>query len=102
MKDAVAQAVKRPTACPKVKINVLTMMVDIVAAATSSAAVQEAVVDSTHAFLTNGQNSIPFGTKYIVTGPNTGLWIGNKNRASVGSHFALMALKQGTWYTSSE
>jgi hypothetical protein len=75
-------------------------VVDIVAAATSSAAVQEAVVDSTHAFLTNGQNSIPFGTKYIVRGPSTGLWIGNKNRASVGSHFALMAVKQGTWQVS--
>jgi hypothetical protein len=73
---------------------------DVVAASTSSESVQEAVIDTTHAFLTNGQNSIPFGTKYIVEGPRTGLWIGNKNRASVGSHFALMALKQGTWYCS--
>ena len=48
--------------------------------------------------MTNGQNSIPFGTKYIVDGPDEGKWIGNKNRASVGTHFALMALKQGTWY----
>ena len=51
--------------------------------------------------MTNGKNSIPFGTKYIVEGPREGLWIGNKNRASVGSHFALMALKQGTIYKGS-
>ncbi|KAK5173833.1 uncharacterized protein LTR77_002514 [Saxophila tyrrhenica] len=71
---------------------------NIVAASVSSEAVQEAVINTTHAFLTNGQNSIPFGTKYIVDGPREGLWVGNQNRASVGSHFALMALKEGTWY----
>jgi hypothetical protein len=71
-----------------------------VAASTSSQAVQEAVVDTTHAFLTNGQNSIPFGTKYIVEGSGIGKWIGNENRASVGSHFALMALKQGNIYAA--
>lgn len=76
------------------------LVTDVVAASTSSESVQEAVIVTTHAFLTNGQNSIPFGTKYKVEGPRIGLWIGNKNRASVGSHFALMALKQGSWYSS--
>ena len=71
---------------------------DIVAASVSSEAVQQAVIETTHAFLTNGKNSIPFGTKYAVTGPQIGQWLGNKNRASVGSHFALLALKQSTWY----
>lgn len=72
---------------------------DIVAAGASSAAVQEAVVNTTHAFLTNGLNSVPFGTKYNVEGANLGVWLGNKARSTVGSHFALLALKYGTWGT---
>ena len=67
---------------------------NIVAASVSSTVVQQTVINTTHAFLMNGQNSIPFGTKYLVEGPRKGQWIGNKNRASVGSHFALLALKQ--------
>jgi len=46
--------------------------------------------------LTNGKNTIPFGTKYYVEGPNAGEWIGNKARSTVGSDFALLALKYGT------
>ncbi len=70
-------------------------ILDIAAASVSSTEVQEAVINTTHTFLTNGQNSIPFGTKYIVEGEGTGKWIGNVNRASVGTHFALMALREG-------
>ncbi|MCJ1314388.1 regulator of (H+)-ATPase in vacuolar membrane [Agyrium rufum] len=42
---------------------------NVVAAAASSTDVQEAVVNTTHAFMTNGLNTIPFGTKYNVEGP---------------------------------
>jgi hypothetical protein len=69
---------------------------DVVAAAVSSPEVQQAVVNTTHAFLTNGLNTIPFGTKYYVEGPNAGQWIANRARSTVGSHFALLA-RQGTW-----
>ena len=70
---------------------------DIVTAAASSNAVQSIVVNTTHAFLTNGLNTIPFGTKYYVQGPTAGQWIGNKARSTVGSNFAILALDQGTW-----
>lgn len=75
----------------------LTLFADIVAAGASSEAVQAAVVNTTHAFLTNGLNTIPFGTKYYVEGADVGQWIGNKARSSVGSDFALLALKYGTF-----
>ncbi|EME77457.1 uncharacterized protein MYCFIDRAFT_46339 [Pseudocercospora fijiensis CIRAD86] len=70
---------------------------NFVAAAVSSTDVQQQVVSSTWKFMTNGKNSIPFGTKHYVQGSNEGLWIGNKARSSVGSHFAILALQQGTW-----
>ena len=73
---------------------------DIVAAGASSVAVQEAVINTTHTFLTNGLNTIPFGTKYYVEGPSAGEWIANKARSTVGSDFALLALKEGTWGTT--
>ncbi|KAK4541039.1 hypothetical protein LTR36_008408 [Oleoguttula mirabilis] len=73
---------------------------NIVAAGASSTAVQESVINTTHAFLTNGLNVIPFGTKYNVEGDDVGVWIGNKARGTVGSDFALLALDQGTWGTS--
>jgi hypothetical protein len=73
---------------------------NIVASGASSAAVQEAVVNTTHTFLTNGLNTIPFGTKYYVEGPDVGLWIANEARSTVGSHFALLALDQGVWGTA--
>ncbi|RQM04669.1 hypothetical protein DH86_00004276, partial [Scytalidium sp. 3C] len=73
---------------------------NIVAASASSEAVQEAVVDTTHTFMTNGLNTVPFGTKYNVEGSNVGVWLGNKARSTVGSHFALLALRQGTWGTA--
>ncbi|KAF2771578.1 glutaminase A L-glutamine amidohydrolase [Teratosphaeria nubilosa] len=70
---------------------------NIVAAGASSISVQEKVINTTHAFLTNGLNNIPFGTKYYVEGANVGKWIANKARSTVGSNFALLALDQGTW-----
>lgn len=70
---------------------------NFVAASVSSAQVQQQVVNSTWTFMTNGKNSIPFGTKYYVEGSSTGLWIANKARSTVGSHFAMLALQQGTW-----
>ena len=58
---------------------------------------QEAVINTTHTFLTNGKNTIPFGTKYEVEGPDAGEWIGNRARSTVGSNFAILAVQQGTW-----
>ena len=75
----------------------LTLETDIVAAGASSPAVQETVIGTTHAFLTNGLHSVPFGTKYNVEGPEIGKWIGNRARSTVGSNFALLALKDGYW-----
>ena len=66
-------------------------------AAVGSEELQEAIVNTTHSFLTNGKNSIPFGTKYYTSGSNAGVWIGNKARSSVGTHFAISALQQGLW-----
>ncbi|RMY42419.1 hypothetical protein D0865_11984 [Hortaea werneckii] len=71
---------------------------NIVAASASSTAVQAAVINTTHAFLTNGMNGIPFGTKYEVEGKRAGKWISNRARSTVGSNFALVALKEGTWW----
>ncbi|RMY80948.1 hypothetical protein D0862_12537 [Hortaea werneckii] len=71
---------------------------NIVAASASSTAVQAAVINTTHAFLTNGMNDIPFGTKYEVEGQRVGKWISNRARSTVGSNFALVALKEGTWW----
>jgi hypothetical protein len=70
---------------------------DIVAAGASSAAVQAAIINTTHAYLTDGLHSVPFGTKYNVEGPEVGKWIGNRARSTVGSNFALLALKDGYW-----
>lgn len=67
------------------------------AASVSSSGVQEAIVNTTWAFMTNGLNTIPFGTKYDVEGTDIGLWVGNKARSTVGAHFAILALQQGTW-----
>lgn len=75
----------------------LTCIADIVAAGASSSAVQEAIINTTHAYLTNGLHSVPFGTKYNVEGPEVGKWIGNRARSTVGSNFALLALKDGYW-----
>ncbi|RMY05252.1 hypothetical protein D0868_06508 [Hortaea werneckii] len=71
---------------------------NIVAASASSTAVQAAVINTTHAFLTNGMNEIPFGTKYEVEGKQAGKWISNRARSTVGSNFALVALTEGTWW----
>ncbi|CRG87869.1 Outer capsid protein VP4 [Talaromyces islandicus] len=70
---------------------------NLLVAATSSADVQAVIVNTTHTFLTNGLNAIPFGTKYYVKGDEVGVWIGNKARPTVGTNFALLALDQGYW-----
>ncbi|EME48454.1 hypothetical protein DOTSEDRAFT_118143 [Dothistroma septosporum NZE10] len=66
-------------------------------AAVGSEELQAAIVNTTYSFLTNGLNSIPFGTKYHTSGSNAGVWIANKARSSVGTHFAISALQQGLW-----
>jgi hypothetical protein len=67
-------------------------------AAVDNEELQGAVVNATHAFLTNGMNTEPFGTKYVVEQPGTiGQWIGNRARSTVGANFALILLEQGTW-----
>jgi hypothetical protein len=73
---------------------------DLLVAATSSADVQTVIINTTHTFLTNGLNTIPFGTKYYVEGDEIGVWIGNKARPTVGTNFALLALDQGYWGSS--
>lgn len=73
---------------------------NIVAAAVSSVEVQQAVVNTSHAFLTNGINDEPFGTRYFTTGPRVGQWLSNKARPTVGSNFAILALKEGLIYES--
>ncbi|KAH8701553.1 glutaminase A L-glutamine amidohydrolase [Talaromyces proteolyticus] len=73
---------------------------NLLVAATSSADVQAAIVNTTHTFLTNGLNDIPFGTKYYVEGDEVGIWIANRARPTVGTNFALLALDQGYWGAS--
>lgn len=70
---------------------------DIMYAAVAGTELQKKIIDTTHTFLTNGLNKIPFGTKYVVEGADAGKWIGNKARSTVGTHFALVALQQGRW-----
>lgn len=70
---------------------------NILVASVSSTELQQKVVQSTWEYLSNGLNSIPFGTKYYVEGDRTGKWIANKARSTVGAHFALLALQQGVW-----
>lgn len=70
---------------------------NIMTAAISSTEVQETIVNTTHEFLFNGKNDIPFGTKYYVEGSNAGVWIANKARSTVGTHFSIAAFKQGLW-----
>lgn len=74
--------------------------IDLLVAATSSADVQKLIVNTTHTFLTNGLNTIPFGTKYCVMGDEIGVWLGNKARSTVGTNFAMLALDQGYWGAS--
>lgn len=71
---------------------------NIVAAAVSSEEVARQVVQTSHAFLTNGKHSVPFGTRYFVRGPREGEWLSNKARPTVGNHLAIMAVKQGLIY----
>lgn len=62
-------------------------------AAISSPDVAKRIIDSTYRFLTQGNMNIPFGTKYTVEGSGAGTWVGNKARSTVGSNFALLAVK---------
>ncbi|KAI0481069.1 hypothetical protein GGR56DRAFT_628769 [Xylariaceae sp. FL0804] len=64
---------------------------NMVVAAVSSPHVREAIVSTSHAFLTNGQNSVPFGTRYYVEGPEVGDWVANKARP-IGGVFALLPI----------
>lgn len=80
------------------RIKLIQSGSDIVASAVSSQALQQAVVNTSHVFLTNGQNDQPFGTRYFVTGEKAGKWIANKARPSVGSNFAILAMKEGLIY----
>jgi Domain of unknown function (DUF1793) len=70
---------------------------DLQVAPIVSAEVQEQIINTTHTFLTNGLNTIPFGTKYYVEGDEIGVWIGNEARSTVGLSFSLLALDQGYW-----
>lgn len=80
--------------------NFINEELDLLVAATSSADVQTVIVNTTHTFLTNGLNTIPFGTKYVVVGDDVGVWLGNKARPTVGTNFAMLALDQGYWGSS--
>lgn len=70
---------------------------NVMTASVSSTELQQKVIQSTWEFLSNGLNDIPFGTKYYVEGDEIGVWIANKARSTVGTHFALVALQQGVW-----
>lgn len=84
---------------PSLKDGANILRADMVVAAVSSASVQEAIVNTSHVFLTNGLNDEPFGTRYYVEGPNVGEWIANEARPTVGSNFAIVALHDGLIYT---
>ena len=62
-------------------------------AATSAPDVSKRIMDTTHEFLRTMRNGVVFGTKYVVSGEETGKWIANTARPTVGSNFALWALK---------
>jgi hypothetical protein len=79
----------------------------IFAAATAMASgvanttVRDMFVDDVHAFITNGQNAVPFSDKFFVQDSDksqAGDWNGYKARPVVGGHFALLALEgAGQW-----
>lgn len=71
---------------------------NVVVAAAGGEALRRAVVASSHAFLTNGVNDVPFGTRYFVAGPKRGRWLSNKARPTVGSNFAILAVEEGLIY----
>lgn len=70
---------------------------NLLVASVSSSELQRRIVQSTWEYLTNGLHCVPFGTKYYVEGKETGRWIANKARSTVGAHFGLVALEQGVW-----
>ncbi|KUI69338.1 hypothetical protein VM1G_05065 [Cytospora mali] len=59
--------------------------------------VGEKAVNAMHKFLTNGLNSVPMPTKFVVEGTSDiGTYVVNKARPTVGSVWALLALN-GSW-----
>lgn len=66
---------------------------NIWSAAITSDDVTKRIIDSTHAFLRSMKNGVVFGTKYAVSGDDAGKWMGNTARPTVGSTFALWALR---------
>ncbi|ROW08289.1 hypothetical protein VMCG_03191 [Cytospora schulzeri] len=63
----------------------------------SSYGIGEKAVDAMHGFITNGINSVPMPTKFIVEGTSkVGTYVVNKARPTVGSVWALLALN-GSW-----
>jgi hypothetical protein len=70
-------------------------------ASVAPAELRREIVETTWRFMTNGLNTIPFGTKYHVSGDQAGVWIANKARGTVGAHFALTVSLQGRWDLSS-
>lgn len=73
------------------------LVLDLLVAGCVSSEVQAEIINTTHTFLTNGLNSIPFGTKYYVEGDQVGVWIGNEARSTVGLSLGILALDQGYW-----
>ena len=70
------------------------------AAASKNSTFNDLVITAVHDFISNGKNTEPFGTKYVVDsddGRTIGQWLGNRARPTVGSNFALLAIEQGYW-----
>lgn len=62
-------------------------------AGVTDANVTTRIIDTTHEFLRTMKNGVVFGTKYLVAGKEAGQWVGNTARPTVGSNFALWALR---------
>ncbi|KXT11063.1 hypothetical protein AC579_8547 [Pseudocercospora musae] len=63
--------------------------------------VKHMFVDDVHAFISNGQSTIPLGDRFYVGTNGTheaGTWDSYRARPVVGGHFALMALDALTWW----
>ncbi|KXT00156.1 hypothetical protein AC578_3299 [Pseudocercospora eumusae] len=64
--------------------------------------VKDMFVDDVHAFISNGQSTIPFGDRFYVStsgSDEAGTWDSYRARPVVGGHFALMALNGPTmWF----
>ncbi|KAB8360622.1 hypothetical protein FH972_024360 [Carpinus fangiana] len=67
------------------------------ALATCSKEIQTKLLDIQYSFLTNGLNPVPFPTRYFTDGAMVGQWNFCRARPTIGSSWALSALKDGTW-----